>query len=60
MSAVLFRCPTTGQTIDIQLETDRDSMKQISNEAMKVICPHCGETHTFLMGDARLRDRLKD
>jgi predicted RNA-binding Zn-ribbon protein involved in translation (DUF1610 family) len=60
MTAVLFKCPETQKTIDIRLETDTESMAQIRREAIRVACPHCGQQHSFAMGEARLRDRLKD
>lgn len=53
---VLFRCPTTGKSIDVGIETDQESLNSILSEQTTVICPFCTETHTFHMRDARLRD----
>lgn len=60
MSAILFRCPVTRKTIDIRLESDKESMLQMRKEEITVDCPHCGKKHTFRLENARLRDRLKD
>ena len=56
MSAVLFRCPSTGKSLDVGLESDEESLKQIANEHVTVKCPFCEGTHTFQMKEARLRD----
>ena len=56
MSAVLFRCPTTGKSVDIGLETDAESIAALGTHTVDVICPFCSDRHTFNMQDARLRD----
>ncbi len=56
MSVVLFRCPATGKSIDIGIESDQESLNSIRSEATEVSCPHCGDKHTFIMREARLRD----
>ena len=56
MSAVLFRCPKTGKSLDIGLETDAESIAALGSQIVKLDCQFCGEHHVFEMKDARLRD----
>lgn len=56
MSVVLFRCPTTGKSIDIGIESDRSSLDSLRGESIEIQCPHCSSVHSFKMKDARLRD----
>lgn len=55
MSVVLFRCPT-GKSIDVGIESDEKSVASMGGESLDVDCPHCGERHSFLTKEARLRD----
>lgn len=56
MSIVLFRCPKTGKSVDIGLETNAESIAALGDQIVDVVCPFCGEHHFFQMKDARLRD----
>ena len=56
MGALTFSCPTTGRTIDPEIETDNATFFAIRFLRIHLRCRHCGEKHAFPMGKADFAD----
>ncbi len=54
MSKIMIRCPATGGEIATGVETDAASFKSLPNSKARVVCPLCGETHSWVIRDAWL------
>jgi len=54
MERLYFVCPTTGEWVDPGIESELGTLLQIRFQEVTADCPHCGKTHTWLVGDARL------
>ena len=44
-----FLCPITKRGIDSGFDLDNASRSVVADELVRIICPHCGETHQFRM-----------
>ena len=53
MAELTFRCPTSGTDIASGIETDPDTLSQIRLFRLRILCPACGQTHDFGIGEAR-------
>jgi hypothetical protein len=53
MAELTFRCPTTGTDVASGLETDPDTRSQIRLFRLRILCPACGDSHEFSIGEAR-------
>jgi hypothetical protein len=53
MAELIFRCPTSGIDIETGIETDPDTRSQIRLFRLRLLCPACGESHEFGIGEAR-------
>lgn len=49
MSTIFFICPKTNHRADSGIETDDRSRSMLSNNAVRIVCSQCGETHEFIM-----------
>jgi len=38
-------CPKTGRQIGTGIATDEITFERIQSYELRVLCPHCGETH---------------
>ncbi len=54
MERLYFSCPTTGLKVDPGIESELGTLLQIRGEQVTAHCPHCGQTHTWHVGDAQL------
>jgi hypothetical protein len=52
MQQLIFVCPTTGQNVDIGIETDLDTLARISEANVRARCPACGQWHEWSVRDA--------
>ena len=59
MSELLFTCPRTGRQVPTGIETDPQSLRASWKRALKIECPHCGETHEVSVSKAYLDSALK-
>jgi hypothetical protein len=50
MDNLTGRCPKTGKEVDLQFETDGESMNRIWSKPLRFHCPHCGKTHETKVG----------
>ncbi len=45
---VTLRCPNTGKTIDSGVRTTgREALSSGLYDDGSIVCPHCGQVHTF-------------
>jgi hypothetical protein len=49
-----FRCPNTGQSIDVGIESELETLLRIRSKPVRARCPFCDETHQWQVGDAQL------
>ncbi len=55
MGAIMIRCPTTDQLVEVGINTDKDSFAGLPNVAASpVLCPACGQQHMWSKEDALL------
>ena len=56
MSALMIKCPKTGQAISTGIETDDHSFGQIPDVLSRAHCPVCGLDHVWWKREAWLAD----
>lgn len=56
MSALMIRCPQTGQLIFTGIETDQISLNKTPDVPMHARCPACGREHMWWKREAWLED----
>jgi hypothetical protein len=49
-----FRCPNTGQPIDVGIESELETLLRIRSKPVLARCPFCDENHQWQVGDAQL------
>jgi predicted RNA-binding Zn-ribbon protein involved in translation (DUF1610 family) len=54
MERLHFRCPNTGEIIDVGIESELDTLLRIRNKRVLARCPQCGESHEWRVADAQL------
>jgi len=54
MEHLYFRCPVTGEEIDVGIESELGTLLRIRRSAVHARCPQCGQEHDLRVGDARL------
>ena len=54
MERLRFICPTTGQEIDVGIESELDTLLRIRSNRVSARCPACGEHHEWQVRDAQL------
>ena len=54
MEHLIFICPTTGREVDSGVETEISTLLRIRDEAVRALCPTCGEFHEWRVRDAFL------
>ena len=57
MSAIMIKCPETGQEFSIGIDTDESSFAQLPKVSAATRCPACGKTHEWTVGEAWLQKR---
>jgi len=56
MSSLSFFCAASGKEFGLGFETDDDTFKRHRLEVVAALCPWCGRTHRFLLGDAHVEE----
>ena len=59
MPTVLFNCPATGREVPSGIETDDYSFESMAQE-LTLLCPHCGELHTWQMREGHIWQPVPD
>jgi len=54
MSAVLIRCPNTGEPVPTGIETEPTVFRKLPKVSSKMRCPACGEEHVWSVKSAWL------
>jgi predicted RNA-binding Zn-ribbon protein involved in translation (DUF1610 family) len=54
MERLYFRCPVTGEEVDVGIESELGTLLRIRRSAVHARCPLCGQGHDWRVGDARL------
>jgi hypothetical protein len=54
MECLYFRCPVTGEEIDVGVENELGTLLRIRRSAVRARCPRCRREHDWRVGDARL------
>ena len=54
MERLYFRCPVTGEEIDVGIESELGTLLRTRRSAVHAWCPLCGQGHDWRVGDARL------
>lgn len=55
MQRLNFHCPTTGETIDVGIESELETLLRIRDKRILARCPRCGERHEWRVADAELK-----
>jgi len=55
MERLHFNCPTTGEVVDVGIESELDTLLRIRNKRVLARCPRCGQRHEWRVGDAQLQ-----
>jgi transcription elongation factor Elf1 len=54
MERLYFTCPTTGETVDVGIEAELDTLLRIRMKRVRMRCPACGQHHEWQVRDAQL------
>lgn len=54
MDRLFFRCPDTGEKIDVGVESELGTLLKIRDETLQSRCPACGRSHEWPVKDAFL------
>jgi predicted RNA-binding Zn-ribbon protein involved in translation (DUF1610 family) len=55
MERLHFLCPTTGQDIDVGIDSDLDTLLRLRSNQVRARCPACGKTHEWQVREAQLQ-----
>lgn len=55
MSSVMIRCPNTGLAVSTAIETEPTVFRQLPKIASRMLCPACGQEHTWMTSSAWLK-----
>jgi uncharacterized Zn finger protein len=55
MERLEFECPTTGQDVDVGIESEIGTLLRIRMKKLLARCPACGEVHEWMVRDAHLK-----
>ena len=56
MSALMIKCPRTGQAVYTGIETDQISLNRAPDVPMQARCPACGREHVWWKREAWLQE----
>jgi phage terminase large subunit GpA-like protein len=51
MGELVFSCPKTAREIATGINTGRKSLARAQRRTMYLDCPHCGQVHSFRIGE---------
>ncbi len=54
MEKLVFTCPTSGQRVDVGIETELQTLLRIRSSRLRTYCPACGQKHEWPVADAHL------
>lgn len=54
MERLHFVCPTTGQDIDVGIDSELETLLRIRAKPIRALCPTCGVRHEWQVREARL------
>jgi hypothetical protein len=60
MGVIAIRCSKTGLSVLTSVNTEYKSLVNGWNETLRVVCPHCGESHQVKVMDAYIADAISD
>ncbi len=52
MAVLRFRCPASFNEVKTGIETDEATLRKMAPMKLSLWCPHCGESHEIMAGDA--------
>lgn len=55
MERLHFDCPATGETIDVGIESEIETLLRIRDKRVLARCPRCGERHDWRVAEAQLQ-----
>jgi predicted RNA-binding Zn-ribbon protein involved in translation (DUF1610 family) len=56
MERLYFRCPKTGQEVDVGIESELQTLLRIRAHKLRARCPACGGEHEWRVSDAQLAE----
>jgi len=56
MSALLFRCPTTGRDIDVGIEINYGSLRNVQPVTVRLLCPLCEGPHEWKLSEGWIKE----
>ena len=54
MEKLVFTCPTTGQRVDVGIETELQTLLRIRASRLRTHCPACEQSHEWPVAEAHL------
>jgi predicted RNA-binding Zn-ribbon protein involved in translation (DUF1610 family) len=54
MERLHFICPSTGQDVDVGIDSEIQTLLRIRDEPVRAQCPACGKFHRWQVRDAQL------
>jgi len=54
MSSVMIKCPHTGREVSTAIEIEPSVFHKLPNLRARMICPACGEEHSWVTSSAWL------
>ena len=60
MPQIIFTCPITDEDVPSGIETEQTSLDQIAPEEITLVCPHCGQPHTWQIRQGRLEHAVSE
>ncbi len=55
MERLHFRCPNTGEIVDVGIDSELNTLLRIRNKRLMARCAACGERHEWRVADAHLQ-----
>jgi transcription elongation factor Elf1 len=55
MDRLHFVCPVTGQTVDVGIDSELNTLLRIRDKRISASCSACGQRHEWKVAEAQLQ-----
>ncbi len=55
MDRLYFTCPVTGQTVDVGIDSELNTLLKIRDKRISASCSSCGGRHEWKVAEAHLQ-----
>jgi hypothetical protein len=57
MNPLLFQCPTTGRDIEVGIEINYTSLRNVQPVMIRLLCPFCESPHEWKLSEGWIKDQ---